>query len=129
MNLQINPEVKADYTIVLKDALRAEHRKMKEINDLRVESCKTLEICDCGIICLCGDRSCYNKLEVCPLLPASYNKAKLFPERPGIFRKIFESKKGIQYKEKWRKGHKRSHKKGQRGTSRNSTNSAEATRA
>lgn len=44
------------------------------------------------------------------------------------FKKTSDSKKGIEYKEKRRRIMERTHKKGQGETSRNSTNSTEATR-
>lgn len=44
MDLQINSEVMTVYTIVLKDFLRAKHREVIQIKDLKVESYKTLAI-------------------------------------------------------------------------------------
>lgn len=61
--LTTNSEMKTVYIIVLKDFLTKEYRKVIKIKDLRVDSFKTLETREIGIICLCGSRNCYNLQE------------------------------------------------------------------
>ena len=89
MHLEISPEINTNYTVVFTGCLGAEHREIIEVNDLSVESCRTLEI-RIWVHWLVWQKSLQSwDLEfLCHLWPVSYTEAKPFSVRQGVFKKI-----------------------------------------